>query len=91
MKRVRITLEVDSSFVRLLQANLQIAGALSDEAPIPDVLHLLGIVALGEMRGARKAQIEARVPPTWRDRITVVSQERRWREEEDVEWHKTGD
>jgi hypothetical protein len=88
-KRVRITLEVDSTFVKLLQANLQMkAGLLSGERE-QDALQVLGVVALGEMRGAIPEQTHARTQIAWRPHIEVVHEERRWKEEGETEWHKT--
>jgi len=90
-KRVRITLEVDSSFVRLLRANIQMKGFFSEDcAREPDVLQVLGIVALGEMMGALPEQIHFQTPPQWRPSIEAVHDERRWREEDEDEWHATG-
>lgn len=88
MKRVRITLEVDAHFVRLLNANLQLNGTLSGDRE-PDVLHILGIVALGEARGAPTEQVHIMTPPQWRPHIEAVHEERRWQKEGEAEWHTT--
>jgi len=89
-KRVRITLEVDSTFVRLLNANLQMKEGLLKGERMPDVLQALGIVALGEMKGALPEQIHLMLTPEWRPHIEAVHDERRWREDTETEWHKTG-
>lgn len=82
MKRVRVAIEVDESFVRLLQASVQLRGLLRDDGPdrALDPLEVLGVVLLGEMRGATEVQIHARTPPEWRPNIEVLHAERRVRE-----------
>jgi hypothetical protein len=89
VKRVRITLDVDVEFVRLLQACVQMDGLLGEEPKRMDPMHVLSIVALGEFRGAHEAEVHARTPVEWRPNIEAVYKERRWQDEAGV-WHVTG-
>jgi hypothetical protein len=74
MKRVRITLEVSSSFVRMLQATCQMSQLIgSEQKDKLTALEVLGAVALGEARGALPEQIHAMTPIEWRDDIEPVS------------------
>lgn len=75
-KKVRITIEVDSHFVRLLQASVQMKSLLGEEPKRMDPVSVLAVVALGEMRGAKSEQVHAATPLEWRPHIDVVSDER---------------
>jgi hypothetical protein len=87
-KRVRITLEVDATFVRLLHTNLNMKrGALKGEREL-DVLTALGVVAFCEMRGAKSEVAHAITPIKWRPHIEAVYEARRW-QGSDGEWHVT--
>jgi hypothetical protein len=89
VKRVRVTLEVDLEFVRLLQACLQLKTLLHEDAPRMTPADVLAVVALGECRGMTEAQIHARTPVEWRPHLEAVHAERRWQDEAGA-WHATG-
>lgn len=73
MKRVRITIEVDEHFVRLLRANLTLKNRLNiDEQPKMTATDVLGIVVMGEARGALEEQIHAMTPQEWRPHIEAI-------------------
>jgi hypothetical protein len=76
-KRVRITLEVDEQYVRLLQAKCQLKGWLNDDSPELDAGGILCVIVLGEARGATELQILERTPSTWRSIIAAIHEERR--------------
>lgn len=76
MKKVRITLEVDEHFVRLLQANCHLQGLVGEEPKRMDPMHVLAVVALGEARGASETQIHLQTPNEWRPHIEAVHSER---------------
>ena len=88
-KRVRITLDVDAEFVGLLQACVQLHGLLGEEPKRMEPMHVLAVVALGELRGATEAEVHARTPVEWRPHVEVVHEERRWLDEAGS-WHVTG-
>jgi len=77
VKKVRITLEVDDHFVRLLQANCQLQGLLGEDPKRMDPMRALAVVALGEMRGATEAQIREKTPIEWRPHLETIHSERR--------------
>ena len=74
-KRVKITLELTSSFVRLLQASVELKGLLAQEAKL-DPVGTLAVVVLGEARGGLPEQIESRIPTDFLGDIRVVHDER---------------
>ena len=81
-KRVRVTIEVSESFVRMLQATCQFGYLVGERQKHPmTALDALGIVVLGEARGAKPEQIVAMTPNDWVDDIRAVSDERKVREE----------
>ena len=77
MKRVRLTLELDSEFIKLLQLNCQMQGLTGNEPKRMDTIHALAILVLGEARGATEAQIRAKTPIEWRPHIEAIHSERK--------------
>jgi hypothetical protein len=77
MKRVRLTLEVDSEFVKLLQANVQLSGLLKEDRGRLTPSQVLAVIVLGEARGALEEQIHAQTPPEWRPHIEAIHSERK--------------
>lgn len=71
MKRVRVTIELTSRFVGLLQASCEMKGLLPRpdgmEQQEPDAVGLLAALVLGEARGATELQLSMLVPPMWRE------------------------
>ena len=82
-KRVKLTLEVDSQFVKLLQANVQLSGLLGEDQPRMAPMQVLAVVVLGEARGATEEQIHAMTPIEWRPHIEAIHSERKVTEIED--------
>lgn len=74
-KRVRITIEADETFVRLLNANVQLSG-LRDKGRLQPV-DALGLVACAEMRGGLEVEVDALVPMEWRAHLDVIHEDRR--------------
>jgi len=85
MNRVRITLEVDSSFLNLLRAKCTLKGWTrwspnykgEELPPELDPAGVLAILVLGEGLGQVSEVIDATVPPTWRPHVDVIHDERR--------------
>ena len=69
-KRVRIGIEVDESFVRLLWANVTLRN-LREKDKL-DVADQLTLVACAEMRGMLPEQTHAAILPMWRPHIHAV-------------------
>lgn len=80
MKRVRVTIEVDEHFVRLLQACCQLKGLLGDKPKRRDPMCVLAVLVLGESRGATEAQVREKIPIEWRSHLEAIHSERRVRE-----------
>lgn len=82
-KRVRITLEVDQQFLRLLKANIEmtrpVRGWLYNNDDVGDIppSAVLGLLVYMEARGGTEAQIHASTPPMWRSNVEVIHDERR--------------
>lgn len=78
-KKVRIALELDERFVRLLKANVGLSN--------PDRRHTpsdaLAVVVLAEARGALEDQVHILTPIEWRPHIRAVHELREVTEEED--------
>lgn len=82
-KRVRITLEVDQQFLRLLRANIEMTRPVrgwllnnDDAGDIPPSA-VLGLLVYMEARGGTEEQIHASTPPMWRSNVEVIHDERR--------------
>jgi hypothetical protein len=78
-KKVRITIEMDSSFVTQLKLNctFQKLGNLREDYRQHTAMQVLGLVAMLEGMGATPEQIDAEIPHEWRNNICVVSEERK--------------
>lgn len=82
-KRVRLTIEVDEQFIRLLNANIQLTAAArgwlldTDEASHITPPQVLGLLVLMEARGGHPEEIAAKTPFMWRPNIDVIHEERR--------------
>lgn len=74
-KRVRITIEADSQFVRLLKANVALSGLRDKDRLEP--IQVLALVACAEMCGGLETEVDLLVPPEWRGNIEVIHSERR--------------
>lgn len=79
---VRITLELDQTMVRLLNANLQLSNKMrwltgADDPPPLDALAVVGLVALAEARGATEEEVHAATPTEWRPHIRAIHEERK--------------
>lgn len=79
---VRITLELDQTMVRLLNANLQLSGKTkwltgADHPPQLDAAGVVALVALAEARGATEEVVHAATPIQWRPHIQAIHEERR--------------
>lgn len=83
-KRVTVALSVDSSFIRLLNASVQLDGGMDPDKEI-DVRGVLARVFLAEARGAFKEEVHAIIPPQWRPNIEAVSDLRSVKEVSDGE------
>ena len=71
-KRVRICLEVDSHFVRMLNATVHLKGLGPELDRQHTALEVLGVVVLAEARGALPEQVQAFTPIEWRAHIEAV-------------------
>jgi hypothetical protein len=84
-KKVRITLELSESLIKLLGAAARLNRVANwlpsapGDVPLPelDVFQIVAWVAYMEGRGARSEEVNAATPPCWRADIDVVSEERR--------------
>jgi len=75
MKRVTVTLKVDSEFVSLLHAAVHLAGLGPDRAQHTPI-QALAVVFLAEAMGALPEQVHALTPIEWRPHIEAVSDAR---------------
>jgi hypothetical protein len=81
MKKVRLTLEVDDQFIRLLNANVNLSGAMmstlkGDPTRQLSPKEVLAIMVLGEARGATEEQLHAALPLEWRSNLELIHSER---------------
>ena len=75
VKHVTIGIKMDSSFIRMLNANIEL-GRVRERDEL-DVLHQLGLLVLMEARGATEEQVHASILPAWRPHIEAVSELRK--------------
>lgn len=78
-KRVRVTIEMDTHFISLLNANVGLTpgGLRGDNLKRQAPDEVLKRVVLMEARGASEEQVHVVIPPEWRPHIEVVHDERR--------------
>jgi len=78
-RKVRITIELDNEFIKLLRANCTLSklGNLNKDYKQHTPIECLGIVALLESMGATEAQVNAEIPFEWRPHIQVIHEERK--------------
>lgn len=75
-KRVRVTIELSQTFVRLLQANVELGAGLVP-AHAQDPTGVLARAVYAEARGAYEHQVALIVPPEWRAHLDVIHEERK--------------
>jgi len=91
-KRVRVTIEVDLSFLNLLRANIELTKSVrgwlpkgedaadedaADEAGNVTASQVLGLLVYMEARGGTELEIGASAPYVWRPHVDVIHAERR--------------
>lgn len=74
-KHVTIGLKMDESFIRLLDANVQLSK-LKDKNEM-EPRDQLALTVLMEARGATDAQVHASILNVWRPHLEVISEIRR--------------
>lgn len=72
MKRVRIYLELDEHFVRLLNAQVMLKGLGPDLDRQHSPMEVLAVVVLAEARGALPEQVNFLTPPEWRPHLEAI-------------------
>ena len=82
MKKVRITLELDSSYLNLLKAKCQLSrytewATGGDDPPQLDAGAILSLLVLCEARGAPEEQTPTATPMMWRNGGPVLIHEER--------------
>lgn len=90
-KRVRVAIEMDEHFIRMLKANVELSGGMGglDRQHTPaDVLKRL---VLAEARGATEEQVHSIIRPEWRPHIEAVSYLREVTEEDSLGPNDEGD
>ena len=73
-KLVRVTIEVDDHFVRMLNATVSLGGLGNNRDNFKEhtAADVLAVAFLGEARGALEEQIWSQIPHTWRPHIDVI-------------------
>jgi hypothetical protein len=74
MKKVTVTLKLDSEFIKFLNFSVQLGGLRQKREMT--AIDQLALVVLGEARGALVEQIEEVICPTWRPHIEVLHDKR---------------
>jgi hypothetical protein len=83
MRRVRVAVELDNEFVKLLRANLTVSETIrmSESEPVAavsaDVLHILGLAVLGEAMSIDSEQTRRKIPSCWRQHIDIIPEARK--------------
>lgn len=75
MKRVTISIEMDSEFVRLLRANVALSRLHEKDELSPS--EQLALTACAKARGGLQEQVWATILPVWRPHLDVVSEARK--------------
>lgn len=74
-KIVTIGLKMDSTFIRLLSANVQLSQLRNKDEMDPR--DQLAVLVLTEARGALEAEVHLSILPSWRPHIEAVSEIRK--------------
>jgi len=82
VKRVRVTVELPASFVRILQAKAELSGWIKwangcVKPPEMDAGSILAWLVLMEARGAPEEQIHVATPIMWRAEGPIIIHEER--------------
>jgi hypothetical protein len=74
-KRVKVSIELSSSFVRLLQASVELHGLLKRGVKL-DPKQALAVVVLGEAKGLLPEEVEDSIPTDYLGELRVLHDER---------------
>ena len=74
-KHVTIGIRMDSEFVSLLRASVELSGLRHKDELTP--IQQLALLALAEARGAHEEEVHILILPTWRPHIETVSELRK--------------
>jgi hypothetical protein len=78
MKTVRVTIEINESFLKLLGANVRLGNIrekVSENNADPS--QMLGLVIFAEAKGGHEEEIYLMLPPERRDEIKVIHEDRK--------------
>lgn len=75
MKRVTVAVTMDESFIRLLNANVELSQLRNKDELTPG--DQLALTILAEARGGFEDQVHATILPAWRPHFEVVSEMRK--------------
>ena len=76
-KKVTIAVEVDSTFVRLLNAECELSRWRDEDRQVGLTAgQALCLAALAEARGGTEAEVHALIPHEWRPHLRVVHEHR---------------
>lgn len=75
MKRVTIGIKMDSSFINMLNANVELSHLR--ESDQLSVLQQLGLLVLLEARGTTEEEVHASILQAWRPHIEAISELRK--------------
>ncbi len=75
MKHVTVAVRMDTEFISLLQANIELSGLRTKDELEP--IQQLALTVLSEARGALEEQVHATILHAWRPHFEVVSELRK--------------
>ena len=67
---------MDTQFVRLLNANVELSGGIKPDRAL-DPPNVLARIVLAEARGAHAEETALIIPPEWRGNIDIVPERRK--------------
>lgn len=78
MKKVRVMVEMDEEFIKLLNiaCSFKRLGAQREDYKDHTSIDALGIAVLMEARGGYEEQVDAEIPHNWRPHLSIVHEAR---------------
>jgi len=73
-KKVRITVELDNDFIKMLRHNIQLGQTREGNMTAPEQL---AVAVCAEAMGGYEEVVDAEIYPEWRPHLAIIHEERK--------------